>query len=138
MRESSVSKKLMLFLSRAGAVLFRNNVGKSWISSNFVELGNGDVLVKNARRFHSGLVDGSLDLVGWYSIIITPDMVGSKVAVFTAIDSKHSNGGDRKKENQLNFIYQVNDAGGIAGFASSEEEAMQVLERGVSRLRTNG
>lgn len=138
MRESSVSKKLMLFLSRAGAVLFRNNVGKSWISSNFVELGNGDVLVKNARRFHSGLVDGSLDLVGWYSIIITPDMVGSKIAVFTAIDSKHSDGGNRKKKNQLNFIYQVNEAGGIAGFASSEEEAMQVLERGVSRLRTNG
>ena len=138
MRESSVSKKLMLFLSRAGEVLFRNNVGKSWISSHFVELGNGDVLVKNARRFHSGLVDGSLDLVGWYSIIITPDMVGSKIAVFTAIDSKHSDGGNRKKKNQLNFIYQVNEAGGIAGFASSEEEAMQVLERGVSRLRTNG
>lgn len=64
------------------------------------------------RKVRAGLdVDGSSDLIGWRSVIITPDMVGKKVAVFVACEVKTEKG--RLSETQEKFINNVRAAGGI-------------------------
>lgn len=86
----------------------------------------GDVVIQNGRPLHAGLCEGSSDLIGWTEKIITPEMVGKKVAVFTAIEVKTDSG--RASAAQLNFVSRVRQAGGIAGIARSPEEARNLIE----------
>lgn len=134
MLESNISKLIMLAVSQLGStVSFRNNVGMGWTgkskriaSSITVKLNPGDVIIQNARPLHSGLCEGSSDLIGWTTREITPDMVGKKVAVFTAVEIKTLTG--RASPEQLNFIERVRQAGGIAGIARSPKEAQNLIQ----------
>lgn len=111
MSESATVANIRLALSRGNVRLFRNNVG---------------ALQDRAGRFVTyGLAVGSSDLIGYVSIIITPDMVGNRMAVFCALEVKDAKG--RVAEQQANFIRTVNDAGGRAAVVRSVEEARQVL-----------
>lgn len=67
---------------------------------------------------------GGSDLIGWRSIVVTPDMVGHRVAVFTAIEVKTSSG--RATPAQRNFIHTVTQAGGFAGIARSVADAVKI------------
>lgn len=73
------------------------------------------------------LCPGSSDLIGWTPVVITPDMIGKTVAVFTAIEVKV----DAKKAsgNQADFIKAVAAAGGIAGVARSEYDAELIMRQ---------
>ncbi len=128
----------LLAVSKAGAVLFRQNVGQGvvgrveWIrTAKRVAVGPGDVVVRGARVFHAGLVKGSSDLIGWTPVTITQDMVGQTVAVFTGVETKVAGGNERA--DQENFIKQVRAAGGRAGFAYSAEEAVAIVTGGFTR-----
>jgi hypothetical protein len=112
--EAAIQQQVRLALSRAGAVAFRNNVGQ------YVD-------PKTGRPIRYGLGVGSSDLIGWTPMVITPDMVGQTVAVFTAVEVKAPHG--RPTEPQLNFIAQVIKAGGFAGIARSAAEAVNILQR---------
>jgi hypothetical protein len=79
-----------------------------------------DVVVKNARPLKAGLCTGSSDLIGWQSITITEDMIGKKVAIFTAIEVKH--GSTRTTEEQKRFIESVNNSGGVGKIVRSLDE----------------
>ena len=80
----------------------------------------------NHRNIHYGLTKkGSSDLIGWTTKPITPDMVGKDVAIFTAIEIKTKTG--RVSNEQDNFLAAVRLAGGIAGVARSEEEAVEIV-----------
>jgi hypothetical protein len=92
----------------------------------------GLVLERNKRRlatpvgYHSPimlgwLVDGSSDWVGYRSVVITPDMVGKKLAQFVAIEAKSKDG--VLKDEQEKFLNALKDAGGCCGVARSFEEA---------------
>lgn len=74
-----------------------------------------------------GLRPGSSDLIGWRSVVITPEMVGKKIAIFAAVETKKPGGGV-ESEKQKNFIEQVIEAGGLAGFARSVPEAERILQ----------
>jgi len=98
---------------------------------------HGIVLGKNAkgmfRQLYSEnkqkaglLLPGSSDLIGWTSITITPAMVGSKVAIYTAAEIKA--GRDTLKDDQANFLGQVSAAGGIAGVARSVEDFLEIIK----------
>jgi hypothetical protein len=91
-------------------VLFRNNVGTAYQG----QMGsiNGDRVLLYPRFVEFGLCKGSSDLIGWTEITITPDMVGKRIAVFTAVEVKTKTG--RVSDEQKRFIKNVNDAGGIA------------------------
>ncbi len=104
--------------------IFRNNVGMGWIgkSKNI----NGNVIIADARALHAGLCEGSSDLIGWTTVEITPDMVGKKIAVFTAIEVKAEGG--RVSPKQRNFLDVVKQSGGIAGIASSPEGALHFID----------
>jgi hypothetical protein len=135
MRENNVQRRAWLALAKLSRV-FRVNTGRAWLSGAgpVQRLTDGSVVVPAARPVALGLgmpdgkpLVGTSDLLGWTSVTITPDLVGCRVAVFTAIETKESGGGHQRPE-QKNFIDQVRLAGGIAGFASSPEEAVAVVE----------
>lgn len=68
---------------------------------------------------------GGSDLIGYRTITITPDMVGQKVAVFTAIEIKTTTG--RATPAQRHFIDHIRAAGGIAAIVRSVAEAQRIL-----------
>ena len=124
MTEKNIQSEIHMALSKAGSVIFRNNTGMAWQGKS-TRSGN-ITLIKDARPLHAGLCEGSSDLVGWTPIIVTQDMVGKTVAIFTAIEVKSEKG--RATSEQLNFISKVKQAGGIAGIARSTEEALQLVK----------
>lgn len=107
-----------------GVRLFRHNVGLGWVGQA-TKRRDGSVLVRNARPLHAGLVVGGSDIIGWTSIVIRPEDVGRRVAVFTALEAKDGSG--RADPDQRNFIDQVRAAGGFAGVVRSEEEALEIV-----------
>lgn len=134
MRESNVLREVWLALS-PGTILFRVNTGQAVVSSGGKVrwLQDGSALVPYARPVSLGFQmangkprNGTSDLIGWTTMTITPDMVGRRVAVFTAIETKASGGGV-KRDAQKDFIANVLAAGGRAGFARSVEEARAII-----------
>lgn len=72
-----------------------------------------------------GLCEGSSDLIGWRTRIITAEDVGKPIAQFVAIEVKSKTG--RATKDQNSFIYTVQKAGGIAGIARSVQDAATLL-----------
>ena len=115
MSEAAIQQQIRLALSKAGAVMFRNNIG-SYMDP------------KTGRVIKYGVCNpGGGDLIGWTPVVITPDMVGCTIAVFTGVEVKTPTG--RASEAQLNFIDQVIRAGGYAGIARSPQEAVALVRR---------
>jgi hypothetical protein len=69
---------------------------------------------------------GGSDLIGWTTQVITPAMVGTKVAIFTAAEVKTYNGAVRPE--QKNFLEAVKAAGGIAGIVRSADDAIALVQ----------
>ena len=117
-QETNLVRKIMLELGKNPNIrIFRNNVGSGYIgaSKSFthpqtVNVKSGDVLIQNARFFEAGLCPGSSDLIGLKAVKITPEMVGTELAVFVAIEVKLPNG--KVRDNQINFLEMVKKLGG--------------------------
>ena len=139
--ESVVQRSVWMSLAqrvRAKVTLFRSNSGKAWMSNlgpkGIQRLTNGSIVMQSPRPVGLGLclvngdtVPGLSDLTGWTDVVITPEMVGRHIPVFTLIETKESGGG-RKQANQINCVRQVQAAGGIAGFAASEKQANEIID----------
>lgn len=97
MSEKSILNKIQLLASELGQRLFRNN--------------NGMALV-HGQPLKYGLGKGTGDLIGWSTIVITPDLLGKRVAVFTNYEAKF--GKTRTSPEQQKFHKTVIDAGGIS------------------------
>lgn len=80
---------------------------------------------RTGRPVQFGLARGSADLIGWRTVIITPEMVGTRVAVFTSLEVKTPTG--RLTPAQHNWLGAVRLAGGIAGVARSVGDAFQIV-----------
>jgi hypothetical protein len=119
-------------LSTGNVRLFRNN--------------NGVAKMKDGSVVRYGLGNGTSDLIGWESVVITPDMVGQTFARFLAPEVKTEkeydyimkhydelrdyNGTDKKKNHykqQIKFCEQVTKQGGKAGFVESAERLKKLL-----------
>lgn len=90
---------------------WRNNIAKLQVRGRWVNYGIPG--------------PGGSDLIGLHSLTITPDMVGKRVAVFTAIEVKSDTG--KATADQLAFIEFVQAMGGIAGVARSADEALSII-----------
>lgn len=121
--ENNIQKLIQLAASKAGAKMFRNNTGVGWVGQ-VRRLSDGSIHILNPRPLEAGLCVGSSDLIGWQSVTITPEHLGKKLAVFTAIEVK---AGTKPTPDQLTFIENVRKGGGIAGIARSPEEASLLL-----------
>ena len=100
MKESDIQRLIMLALSEAGCLIWRNNTG----------------VLKNAAGIpiKFGLCVGSSDLIG-----LTP------TGRFLAVEIKTPTG--KATHEQLRFIEAVRARGGIAGIARSPAEALALL-----------
>ena len=114
MSEAAIQQQVRLALSAAGSVALRNNVGAYTDP-------------KTGRVIRYGLGVGSSDLIGWTPVVVTADMVGQTLAVFTACEVKTAIG--KPTPHQLNFIAQVLRAGGFAGIARSGADAVAITRR---------
>ncbi len=82
---------------------------------------------RNGRPVQFGLAKGSADLIGWRTRLITEDMVGQQVAVFTSIEVKSATG--RLRPEQQQWLEVVQKAGGIAGVARSVDDALLLVTK---------
>lgn len=111
--ETALQNEIRLAVGKRKDVrLFRNNVGL--------------FKTQDGRNVQTGLCIGSSDLIGFQSITITPEMVGQKIAVFTAIEIKTPKG--KPTHEQINFIECVRKFGGIAAIVKSVDDALAVLK----------
>jgi hypothetical protein len=120
-------------------ILFRNNTGLGW-QGDIVSQNKFQIVIKNPRPLHAGLIKGSSDLIGFTSIEITPEMVGKTVAVFTAVEGKTIT--KRKKRvstsgGQKHFLEKVTDAGGIGIEADDEKECINEIKRAIDEYKAN-
>ena len=118
--EIDVQKQIMLSASQAGARIFRNNTGQGWVGQ-VKRLSDGSILLLNPRPLHAGLCTGSSDLIGWLPTKITPEHLGKTLAVFTALEVK---AGTRPTREQLTFIENVRNGGGIAGITRTPADVI--------------
>ncbi|WP_443698619.1 VRR-NUC domain-containing protein [Pseudomonas sp.] len=134
--ESNVQRAVWLAMGRVSR-LFRLNTGRGYVSQlgpkGVHRLKDGSIHIEAPRPIALGFglmsgepVKGACDLPGWTEIVITPEMVGRTMPVFTSIEAKATEGG-RVSPDQKNWMAQVQGAGGIAGVARSPEEALQIV-----------
>lgn len=112
MSEAAVVQQVRATLSNGDVRLFRNN--------------SGALQNKDGTWVKYGLAVGSSDLIGLKSVVVTADMVGSRVAVFVALEGKSATG--RTTEEQDAFLAMVRKAGGIAGVFRSLDDAQGILK----------
>ena len=125
MAERSIQNAILkAFGAIRGVRLFRQNVGLAWVGTP-VSHKNDIVVLKNARPLRAGLCVGSSDIIGWTEIVVTEEMVGSKVAVFTAVEVKKSR--EYPSDEQRAFIAAVQRSGGKAGVARCNDDAKTIL-----------
>jgi hypothetical protein len=111
--ETDLQQRIRLALGlRPDLRLFRNQVG---------QLPDP----RTGRPVQFGLARGSADLIGWRTVVVTPEMVGQRIAVFTSIEVKTSTG--RLTPAQHNWLGVVRGAGGIAGVARSTGDALRIV-----------
>ncbi len=113
MTEHEIQQRIRLACAGPGCStrLWRNNVGRLFDAQG--------------RPVTFGLCPGSADLIGYVPLTITPEMVGMRLAVFAGVEVKKSGG--RATPQQLQWLEAVRTAGGMAGIATSVEEAQSLL-----------
>jgi hypothetical protein len=111
MTEQTTQQRIRLALSKGPTRLWRNNTGC--------------LKDQQGRPVRFGLCEGSADLIGYTTVEVTPDMVGQRIAVFTAVEVKAERG--RPTPQQTAFIEHVRQAGGRAGIARSIEDAERIV-----------
>lgn len=113
---------------------FRANVGTGWqgqgkpfraTSRMVVAVAPGDVVLRNARPFDTGLPAGFHDLFGWAEVTITPDMIGQTFARFFSLEVKGENG--RATDKQTAFREAVNRSGGVSAVVRSSAQAAAIV-----------
>ncbi len=133
MKERYIQNLIRIELSNLGIMNFRNNTGMGWAGkvTKIREAGKylcypGDAIVRKAMPLKAGLCEGSSDIIGIKTIVITSDMVGKSIGVFVALEVKAKNG--KESEKQKTFIDNINNAGGIAGIVRSVEDIEKLIK----------
>lgn len=135
--EGKASDKIHLRASEWGCRLFRNNSGVLMDARGVpVRFGLGNISKKINKKLKSS------DLIGYIPVTVTPEMVGKKVAVFTAVEAKPEGTVIKevwpehvREHGQQNFINLINNAGGLAGFATCSDDIDALLDAFVKRLQ---
>ena len=111
--ETDLQQRIRLALgTHPDARLFRNQVGSLPDP-------------RTGRLVTFGLARGSADLIGWRTLVVTPEMVGQRIAVFTSLEIKTPSG--RLSPAQTHWLHAVREAGGIAGVARTVADAHHLV-----------
>lgn len=128
MKEAACASHIRLDAAQIGDELWRNNTGVAFDESGrAVRFGLCNDSAKLSENIKSS------DYIGITSVVITPEMVGQTIGVFTAIETKDSNWvfkeTDKRAVAQLAFINIVLKAGGRAGFARTVQEYRNIVRK---------
>jgi hypothetical protein len=125
--ESEVQQEIQIKAMHFKCTLMRNNSG-SLIDKDGrpVRFGLG-----NISKQHNDKIKSS-DLIGITEVVITQEMVGKTLGVFTAFECKEEAWKSNKKLDaretaQLAFINFVKAKGGIASFVNSVDELPKIF-----------
>lgn len=126
MKESAVTSHIRLDAAQQSIQLWRNNSGGfKDETGRFVRYGLGSFTERDKKA--------SSDYIGITPVFITPDMVGSVIGVFTAVEMKAEDWkfyqSDKRALYQQNFHDIVKQSGGFAGFARNIEEFRRIIGR---------
>ena len=127
--ESEVQQDIMIEAPNLSCTLMRNNQGACIDETGrLVRYGLGNVSKKRTDLIASS------DLLGITKVVITPDMVGKTLGVFTAIEVKkekwkHDKKLDKREKAQKAFIDWVLSLGGIAGFANNVDKLRNIIRK---------
>lgn len=111
MSETDTQRLIITNCSRGNVRLWRNNNGFGYSPG-------GDPITY-------GLGSGTSDLIGLRSLIITPELVGHRIAQFVACEVKSPRG--KASDEQRNFLLLVSEKGGLAMLVRSVEDAQEEL-----------
>lgn len=128
--EGRAAEIVRLRASEWGAVLFRNNSGVlKDIKGRPIRFGLGNESAKINESLKSP------DYVGFLPTVITPEMVGRQVAIFTGIEVKpegtviHKEWSPKSREYaQQKFINLIRHHGGVAGFATGWSDVDDIIK----------
>ena len=112
----------ILRLATGGVRLFRLNAGRSW--QGRASSRPGGVWLEGGRPI-AGLPTGTPDIGGCVSVVVTPDMVGVRVAVAVLIEVKKLNG--RLSDAQIAALAAAESLGVRCGVARSVDDAVGIL-----------
>jgi hypothetical protein len=130
--EGEATKRVRLAASSLGMKLMRNNSGAvTTDDGRFFRFGLGNESPKLNAEMKFG------DLIGCTKVLITPNMVGKEVAVFTMFEVKQegtltkvlkrATSNEKSREaGQYRAINFIRDQGGIAWFAGNEGDVNAV------------
>ena len=116
MTENQIANKLIALRP----MMFRNSfsvkVGEHWEGGRLVE--------GHWQTFN--IFKGSGDYLGWTTIVVKPEMVGKKIAVFTSCEIKTER--DKLSDSQRKWNRRVLTDGGIAEVWQARGEEVIVLQ----------
>lgn len=134
--EGKAKQNVRLRAAQWGARLYTNNTGVAYDPSGrpvFFGLGNEGKKDSDSIR--------TPDDVGFTVITVTPEMVGKKVAVFTAIDAKKlgfvvkpNYAAGTREYGQQKFFDIVKMHNGIAGFASCSADVDAIYNEFIQKV----
>ncbi len=138
--ENETSRLVRLRAAGYGVKLLRNNSG-AYSAKNPPSAGTRWGLGNESKALNRELKTG--DFVGWSPVIITAEMVGKTIPVFTNFEAKKEGFKERKTYNkntreygQNNFNLLVINAGGLAGFVTSAEDVDRLIKEFIERLKS--
>ena len=128
MKESATASHIRLDAAQHGIELWRNNVGACMDDrGRMIRYGlcnDSPILAKHVK---------SSDFIGIAPVVVTQEMVGHVVGVFTAVETKASDWkmvpSDKRGIAQAAFHDIVLRSGGFAGFARTVEEFRRIVRR---------
>jgi len=120
------AQQIRLHAANMGRNLWRNNVGACQDQTGrLIRYG----LVNDSKEMNERIK--SSDWIGITPIIIMPYMVGRRIGVFTAVETKrggwHLTPGDKRGHAQAAFHDIVRADGGFAGFAQSVDDYERII-----------
>ena len=126
--ESEVSQEIQIESPHYNCILMRNNSGAlEDKEGRTVRFGLGNISKQQNEKLKSS------DLIGFTKVLITPEMVGQSVAIFTAIEVKREDWNpekklDKREKAQLAFITWVKNQGGVAAFCNSVDKLKDIFK----------
>lgn len=126
--ENPIQGQTRLLAAQMGLLLMRNNSGAYQdVNGRWVRYG----LMNDSKKVNEEIK--SSDLIGVTPVFITPEMVGTVLGVFTAVESKkegwHLIPSDKRGHAQAKFHDIVRQHGGFAGFVSHPSQLLGVIRR---------
>lgn len=136
--ESIASQDIELTAPKIKVRLLRNNNGAfKDDGGRMVRFGLGNTSKRVSDEIKSS------DFIGITPVVITPDMVGKTVGVFTAVEAKPAGfkvkaqyAPKSREQAQENFCQFVRDNGGFAGFATSGADLKHLINHFMNWLKS--